>query len=100
MMNLDPRLGGAERIMNGIVGAALVAFALLALPTAYGLLAAPGVRFPQAEWTAWTEVAYHAQKVVPVLALFLWIAGSEILRAVRDRDLWITERLVRRGAGP
>ena len=28
-MNLDPRLGGAERIMNGIVGAALVAFALL-----------------------------------------------------------------------
>ncbi|MBN2053824.1 DUF2029 domain-containing protein [bacterium] len=66
----------------------LAVWLLLAVPTPFALLHRPDLPMPQVAWTWWQDLAVHA-KVLPVLALWGWLCGAELVRAAGKRDLWL-----------
>lgn len=65
--------------------AALVAWALVALPTPFALFNIPGVSMPQSQWTWQQDFLMHS-KVLPVLGLWLVLCMHEIYPVLTGRE--------------
>jgi hypothetical protein len=72
--------------------AAVIAFVVLALPTPYFVLDRAygvdptGFTFNRdIAWPGWAVVVQHAWKPVPILGLWAFVCGGEILRGYRER---------------